>query len=79
MTKPTRTPRPIKPPITPVPTPTTFTEITTHTEGDIGRVCVAWGKLEGLMDEGIWWFLGLKIDLGRIVTKRLDATARRAD
>lgn len=40
----------------------------------IGRVVVAWSKLEDQMQALIWAFLGLEDEIGRIVTCRLDAT-----
>jgi hypothetical protein len=42
----------------------------------IGRIVVAWSKLEGVMEDLIWHFLGLQIEQGRVVTGRLDAVAK---
>jgi hypothetical protein len=47
-----------------------------NTEKLIGRVAVEWPRLEGVMEDFIWHFLGLPIETGRIVTGRLDATAK---
>ena len=47
-----------------------------NTEKLIGRVVVEWSRLEGLMEDFIWHFFGLPIETGRIVTGRLDATAK---
>jgi hypothetical protein len=42
----------------------------------IGRVVVAWSKLEGAMEDLIWQLLGLDIEQGRVITSRLDAVAK---
>jgi hypothetical protein len=42
----------------------------------IGRVVVAWSRLERVMEEFIWVLLKLDIESGRIVTTRLDAVAK---
>jgi hypothetical protein len=40
----------------------------------IGRVTVAWAKLEALLNDLIWAMTGLKIEDGRLLTERQDAT-----
>jgi len=42
----------------------------------VGRVIVAWGRLEAALEELIWYFLDLPIDDGRVVTSRLDARTK---
>jgi hypothetical protein len=42
----------------------------------IGRVVVAWAKLESALDGLIWHLLSLEIEDGRIITARLDAVAK---
>jgi hypothetical protein len=40
----------------------------------IGRIIVAWSRLEYTMEEVIWSFLNVQIEEGRVITSRLDAT-----
>jgi hypothetical protein len=42
----------------------------------IGRVVVAWAKLEAIMSDFIWHLLKIDIELGRHITTRLDAVAK---
>jgi hypothetical protein len=77
MPKPPKTARPKKPPIRPA----QKNEQIDHTIGLIqekliGRIVVAWSRLEGTMDDLIWQLLKLDLASGRIVTTRLDAVAK---
>lgn len=74
---PPRTPRPKKPPVLP-PKPGQGVEpsIRMSTEGHIGRVIMAWSKLEACLDDFIWALLALPIDQGRILTVRMDAVRK---
>jgi hypothetical protein len=75
--KPPKIPRPPKPPIAPARRDEELNlTIGLNHERLIDRVIVAWSKLEGVMEDLIWHFLGLQIEQGRIVTGRLDATAK---
>jgi hypothetical protein len=42
----------------------------------IGRIVVAWSKLEGAMEDLIWQLLGIGIEQGRVITSRLDAVTK---
>jgi hypothetical protein len=42
----------------------------------IGRVVVAWSRIERVMEEFIWVLLKLNVESGRIVTTRLDAVVK---
>ena len=42
----------------------------------IGHVIVSFSKLEAALEDTIWFFLDLDIDIGRIITARLGADAR---
>jgi hypothetical protein len=69
--------RPEKPPIQPHnPNHVTRTTITLGQERLIGRLIVAWSKLEAAMEDYIWALLGVEIDYGRVVTAKLDASSR---
>lgn len=46
------------------------------TERYIGRVIVAWSKLEACLDDFIWALLALPIDQGRMLTVRMDAVRK---
>jgi hypothetical protein len=45
-------------------------------EKRIGRLVAAWSRLEQEMENLIWHFLELRIEYGRIVTTRIDASTR---
>ena len=69
--------RPPKPPVLPaisgqVADPT----IPISQEKWIGRVIVEFSKLEAALDDLIWNFLDLPMEYGRIITSRMDATAK---
>jgi hypothetical protein len=69
--------RPEKPPIQPHnPNHVMRTTITLGQERLIGRLIVAWSKLEAAMEDYIWALLGVEIDYGRVVTAKLDASSR---
>lgn len=77
MAKPHKVPRPTKPPILPprlgqIADPT----IGLIQEKLIGRAIVEWSKLEACLEDSIWRLLDVEIEIGRIITARLDATAK---
>jgi hypothetical protein len=76
MIKPPKVPRPVKPPIQP---PRTDDQLNDSVglihEKLIGRLVIAWSKLESTMGDFIWDLLGVEMRLGRFVTGRMDATA----
>jgi len=77
MTKPPKTLRPPKGPIRP-PQERERLDPTigiTH-EKLIGRIVVAWSRIEGILEDFIWHLLELEMEVGRTVTTRLDATAK---
>jgi hypothetical protein len=77
MPKPPKTPRPIKAPVTPVRDPNLFDGTVGLLQYRlIGRVAVEWARLENVMDDFIWHMLEIDIEQGRIITTRLDATAK---
>jgi hypothetical protein len=72
-----KTSRPQKPPITPRRPDQWFEpSLSTFQERRIGRVVVAWSKLENAMDDTIWQFLDLDLIHGRKITRRMDTTAK---
>ena len=40
----------------------------------VGRVVTEWAKLEALLNDLIWTMTGLKIEDGRLLTERQDAS-----
>jgi hypothetical protein len=77
MATPPKFPRPPKPPIRPrdpdleaVPT------VSLQFERLIGRVIIAWSKLEASMEDLIWSLLDLEIENGRVMTARVDAVGK---
>ena len=68
---------PQKPPIQPPPPDQhfepTISDQQTHM---IGRVVVEFSKLEGVLEDLIWFLLDIDEAAGRIVTKRLDAESK---
>ncbi len=71
--------RPQKPSIQP-PVPGDYGDptIPMSQERWIGRIVAEWAKLEATLDDLIWQFLNLPIEYGRIITARMDATAKIA-
>jgi hypothetical protein len=76
MTKRPKLSKPQKAPIIPPDPDATLTDIGMSDERLIGRVVVAWSKMENTMEEFIWELLSLDVSLGRILTSRLDVTIK---
>ena len=77
MAAPPRFPRPQKPPVLPVnPDQKVEPTVSMQYERLIGRVIVAWSKLEACMDDFIWSLLGVEIEQGRVMTARVDAVGK---
>jgi len=77
MAKSPKTPRPKKGPIIPAQEGQYFDgTVGMRHERLIGRVVIAWGKVENALEDFIWQLLGLKIEIGRIITGRLDAVSK---
>lgn len=69
--------RPQKPPIRPTnPGDYNNPTITMSHERLVGRVVTRWAKLEATLDDLIWQFLDLPLELGRIITARMDANGK---
>jgi hypothetical protein len=69
-----RTPKPEKLPFKPMGAhQSVVPNVSTGQQLLIGRVVVAWSKLENAMQDTIWHFLRLEMSDGRIVTERMDA------
>jgi hypothetical protein len=67
-----------KPPFSPRPKGYQFTpRVDLQHERLVGRVVIAWAKLEAAMHDTFWLFLGLDIQDGRVVSVRFDAHALR--
>jgi hypothetical protein len=76
MSKPPKVPRPVKPPIRPAePGEQLSAALGSIHERLIGRVVVAWSRLESAMGNFIWLLLDLDVAIGRILTARMDAAA----
>jgi hypothetical protein len=77
MAAPPKFPRPQKPPVLP-PDPNQQAEGTVSLQFErlIGRVVVAWSKLEACMEDFIWSLLEVEIERGRIMTLRVDAVGK---
>jgi hypothetical protein len=77
MPKPPKTPRPKKPPVMPMRAGQKYAPLVSLSqERLIGRLVVRWSKLEAAMEELIWNLMNVDISVGRIVTARLDTTAK---
>ena len=77
MAAPPKFPRPQKPTVLPAkPGQTVNPTVSMLTERLIGRVIVAWSKLEACMDDFIWALLGVPIERGRIITVRMNAVRK---
>lgn len=69
--------RPSKPdPVPAAPNHVAISTISPSQERLIGQVAVEWAKLEATLEDLIWQFLGLPIELGRNVTARLGAETK---
>jgi hypothetical protein len=74
MSKSRRTPKPPKPPFKPKSDlQSVLPNVPMEQQLLIGRVVVAWSKLENAMQDTIWHFLRIDTSDGRIVTERMDA------
>jgi hypothetical protein len=68
-------PKPQKPPFQPLrPEQTTIGRVGMAHERFVGRVVTEWAKLEALLNDLIWTMTGLKIEDGRLLTERQDAS-----
>ena len=77
MTKPPKFSRPKKPPILEAnPDQQIEPTISLQFERLIGRVVVAWSKLESCMEDLIWSLLEIEIEEGRIMTARVDTVGK---
>jgi hypothetical protein len=77
MAKPPKTPRPNKGPILP-PQENERVELSIGRAHEklIGRIVVGWSRVDGILEDCIWELLNVKIEVGRVITARLDASSK---